>query len=76
MGVSKNGWFIVVPNPIKMNDLGCKNPLFLVQHPLRVFFSTVFWLARLVGNEGPSTFTTLGFIGDETEPSFPTGRAS
>ena len=33
------------------------------------------WLALPVGNEGPSTFTAW-YIGDETEPSFPTGRAS
>ena len=27
IGVSQNGWFIMVPNPIKMDDLGV--PLFL-----------------------------------------------
>ena len=32
------------------------------------------WLALPVGNQGPSTFTAW-YIGDETEPSFPTGRA-
>ena len=42
---------------------------------LFVCFAVVFWLALPVGNEGPSTFTNW-YIGDETEPSFPTGRAS
>ena len=28
IGVSQNGWFIMVPNPIKMDDLG-NPPLFL-----------------------------------------------
>ena len=32
IGVPQNGWFIMVPNPIKMDDLGGP-PLFLVQHP-------------------------------------------
>ena len=38
MGVSKkivvpqNGWFIMVPNPIKMDDLGLKEPYFW-KHP-------------------------------------------
>ena len=30
--VSQNGWFIVVPNPIKMDDLGGP-ALFLEGHP-------------------------------------------
>ena len=35
------------------------------------FFLLFFWLARLVGNEGPSTFTGW-YIGDETSRKFPT----
>ena len=29
----QNGWFISCSNPIKMDDLGSKKTLFLVQHP-------------------------------------------
>ena len=42
MGVSKNTgtpkWMVkIMENPIKMDDLGGKQPLFLVQHPHVVF---------------------------------------
>ena len=38
----QNGWFISWKTPFKMDDLGGKNPLFLVQHP-DPYFSRPHW---------------------------------